>query len=74
MRATGSILAIGLLALAAGCAGRVGAPSESAKAELASTGALRVGAWVEQAKTSGAVQRIIDTAGLRGVQVAPAAQ
>ena len=33
-----------------------------------------VSAWVEQAKTSGAVQRIIETAGLRGVQVAPPAQ
>jgi polar amino acid transport system substrate-binding protein len=42
MRAMGSILAIVFLALAAGCAGRLGAPSESAKAELASTGALRV--------------------------------
>ena len=33
-----------------------------------------VSAWVEQAKASGAVQRVIETAGIRGVQVAPAAQ
>jgi polar amino acid transport system substrate-binding protein len=33
-----------------------------------------VGEFVEQAKTSGAVGRAIETAGLRGVRVAPAAQ
>jgi len=42
MTATRSILAIVLLALTGGCAGRLGAPSAPEKAELAPTGALRV--------------------------------